>query len=182
MKHTQISLRYAKALYELAKEQNNQSLVFSELRALQSDVFALKEFNEFMNSPLVRPHDKEKSLSQALSQSSVSDVVKTFCFLLAKKNRLEIFPQIVEAYQRISDEELGVVRGTVRAPQVLGGEEQKAIRDRVQNVTQKKPELKFEVDPELIGGLKAQVGSYTFDDSLSGHLRRMKEQLNRSAH
>lgn len=182
MKQTQISLRYAKALYELAKEQKNQSLVFSELKALEADVFSVKEFSEFMNSPLISPKNKEEALSQALSQSSVSDVVKTFCFLLAKKDRLPFFSQIVEAYQMISDEESGVVRGVVRAPQVLGGEEQKAIRDHVQKVTQKKPELKFEVDPQLIGGLKAQVGSYTFDDSLSGHLRRMKEQLNRSAY
>ncbi len=182
MKPSQISLRYAKALYELAKEGKNQSLVFSELKALEADIFSKDEFKDFMNSPLVLPSDKEKALMTALSESSVSAVVKTFCFLLAKKNRLEIFSDVVNAYQAISDEESGIVRGTVRASYVLGGEEQKAIRDRVQSVTQKKPELKFEVDPNLIGGLKAEVGSYTFDDSLSGHLRRMKEQLNRSTH
>lgn len=181
MKPSQISLRYAKALYELAKEAKNQSLVYSEIVALEKDIFGVKEFGEFMTSPLIRPKDKEKALSEALNKSSISDVVKTFCLLLAKKGRLEIFPQIVQAFQAISDEESGIVRGVVKATQVLGGEEQKAIRDRVQKVTQKKPELTFEVDPELIGGLKAQVGSYTFDDSLSGHLRRMKEQLNRSA-
>jgi F-type H+-transporting ATPase subunit delta len=181
MKNGQIALRYAKALYELAKDQKNQSLVFSEIKALEKDVFSVKEFNEFMKSPLIKPQEKEKALGEALSESSVSETVKTFCFLLAKKERLGLFSAIVDAYQKISDEESGVIRGVVRAPQMLGGEEQKAIRDRVQSVTQKKPELTFEVDPELIGGLKAQVGSYTFDDSLAGHLRRMKEQLNRSA-
>lgn len=182
MKSSQISLRYAKALFELAKENKNESLVFSELKALQKDVFSVATFVEFMNSPLIRPSDKEKALEESLAKSSVSDMVKTFCFLLAKKDRLPLFSDIVEAFQNISDEESGIVRGVVRAPQVLGGDEQKAIRDQVQKVTGKTPELKFEVDQKLIGGLKAQVGSYTFDDSLSGHLRRMKEQLNRSAH
>jgi|FLYM01.1.fsa_nt_gi F-type H+-transporting ATPase subunit delta len=180
MKQNQLSVRYAKALYELSKEEKNQSLVFSELKSLEKEVFSKEEFMKFMHSPMVRPKDKEEALLQSLSKSSVSNVVKTFCLLLAKKNRISIFPQIVSAFEALSDEEAGVVRGVVRAPQVLGGAEQKAISDKVQAVTQKKPELKFEVDAELIGGLKAQVGSYTFDDSLSGHLRRMKEQLNRS--
>jgi len=181
MNSSQLSQRYAKALFELAKEAKNESLIYSELLALEKEIFGSKDFKNFIESPLVKASEKEKSLAQALEKSSLSDTVKTFCLLLAKNGRLAIFSEVVGAYQAYADEEKGIVRGVVKAPQVLGCEEQKAIRDQVQKVVGKAPELHFEVDTDLIGGLTAKVGSYTFDDSLSGHLRRMNEQLNRSA-
>ncbi|MAV90758.1 MAG: ATP synthase F1 subunit delta [Bdellovibrionaceae bacterium] len=180
MKTSVIAQRYAKALFELSKQAKNESLIFTELQALEKEIFSSTEFKEFMSSPVIQSKEKESIMAKSLD-NSVSDTVKTFCLLLAKNGRLSLFSEIVHAFQALADDEKGVVRGTVRAPQVLGGEEQKAIRDQVQKVIGKKPELHFEVDPALIGGLKAEVGSFTFDDSLSGHLRRMNEQLNRSA-
>lgn len=105
--------------------------------------------------------------------------MKNFVFLLARKQRLGIFNDVVTAYQALADEKHGVVRGTVRSTTVLAPDERKRIEQTVNRVTKKNSILTYKEDPLLLGGLVAEVGSYTFDDSLASHLRRMNEQLTR---
>src|SRR5262249_48841149 len=99
-----------------------------------------------------------------------------------RKNRLGVFKDIVGAYEQIADEAHGVMRGTVRSATVLAPEERKRIETLVSRATAKQVILTYKEDPSLLGGLVAEVGSYTFDDSLLSHLKRINEQLTRSAH
>jgi F-type H+-transporting ATPase subunit delta len=108
---------------------------------------------------------------------SVGELVKNFVFLLARKQRLDVFGDIVAVYQILADQKHGVVRGTVRSTTVLAPEERKRIEETVNRVTRKQSLLTYKEDSQLLGGMVAEVGSYTFDDSLASHLRRMNEQL-----
>ena len=60
----------------------------------------------------------------------------------------------------------------------LSEDQQHAIRDRVQAMTQANSvELSVQVDPSLLGGLIIKVGSQVIDASLRGQLRRIGMQL-----
>lgn len=182
MKTSELALRYAKALYALAAENKQQDMVFTQLRALSEVTFGDEQIHRFLASPLIRPSDKEAVFEQALKVADVSDSVKKFLLVLAKKNRLAFFDQILTAYQTIADEDHGMVRGEVRSAAVLAPEERQRIEEIVSRVTNKQALLTYKEDPQILGGLIAEVGSYTFDDSIQSHLRRMKEQLNRRTH
>ncbi|MES2964311.1 MAG: ATP synthase F1 subunit delta, partial [Bdellovibrionota bacterium] len=99
--------------------------------------------------------------------------------LLARKDRLGVFGEIVHAFEAEADAANNVARGVVRSATVLGQDDRKRIEDQVERVLKKKVILSYKVDPSVIGGLVAQVGSYTFDDSISAHLKRMNEELKR---
>jgi F-type H+-transporting ATPase subunit delta len=182
MKHMTIASRYAKALYGLAKEKNEQDSIFKQMRVIEEAFRTDKEIQEFIHSPLFRPTDKVKAIEALLAKLQVSDVLKNFLLLLAKKNRLGVFSEMLTAYETISDEAHGVTRGTVRSATPLGPEDRKRIEELVSKATKKQVILTYKEDPALLGGLVADVGSFTFDDSLISHLKRINEQLNRSAH
>lgn len=182
MNPSEIGARYAKALYQLAEENHQQDAIFDQLRALGEALQTDKTIADFVSSPLIRPQEKEKAFGAALKGLSVNDLVKTFVLVLAHKQRLDVFPAILKAYQDLADEKHGVVRGVVRSTTVLAPEQRKQIEEKVNRVTHKQPLLTYKEDPTLLGGLLAEVGSYTFDDSLASHLRRMKEQLTQRSH
>lgn len=177
MKAGEIGARYATALYQLAAENNQQDQIFNELRVFNEALTHDKSIVEFLSSPVITPAEKEKAFANAFKSLKVSELIKQFVYLLAKKQRLDIFGAIVEGYQAIADEKHGVVRGVVRSASVLAPEERKRVEETVNRVTKRQSILLYKEDPTLLGGLLAQVGSYTFDDSLSSHLRRMNEQL-----
>lgn len=182
MKNVLLATRYARAIYGLAKEKNEQDAVIEQLRVINGAFQNDKEIAGFLFSPLVRPSEKVAALEKVAAGLSTSEALKSFLLLLAKKNRLGIFSEILVAYEQISDEAHGVTRGTVRSATVLAPDERTRIETLVSRATKKQVILTYKEDPTLIGGLVAEVGSFTFDDSLTSHLKRLNEQITRSTH
>ncbi len=182
MRNMILASRYAKALYGLAKEKNEQDAVFAQMRIIEEAFSMEKQIEDFIHSPLYRPIDKVRAIEKLMGGLAVADSLKNFLTLLAKKNRLPLLAEIVTAYQAFADEAHGVTRGVVRSATVLGPEDRKRVEEIVSRATKKQVILTYTEDASLVGGLVAQVGSYTFDDSLFSHLNRINEQLTRSVH
>jgi F-type H+-transporting ATPase subunit delta len=182
MKFSEIASRYSKALFDLSKEKEQQDKVFSEIRAIADLLNKHGELKDFLVSPLIRVEDKETALKAALEKAGLSEESMNFLLLLARKDRFDIFDEIVESYQFQTDESHGVTRGQVRSAAVLSPSEREDVEKTVSKITGKRVILSYKEDPGLIGGVVAQVGSFTFDDSLSSHLTRLKEEINRRTH
>ena len=178
----EVSNRYARALFETANNTSNQEKVFNELRVFQKAIHGDKEVNNFVHSVLIRAEEKEATIKKAIEGRGFSQEVESFLCVLAKKGRLKIFEAILDSYQVLIDEANKVTRGNVRSSYELSPEERSTIEAKVSQVTNKKVILSYTVDPSIIGGLIAEVDGFRFDDTLTGHLRRLKEEINRSTH
>lgn len=182
MRSIQVAMRYARALYSYAQEKGEQDLVFDQMRVVDEAFRSDNDIAEHLASRMIPPSDKTNAIEKLVAAVALSPTLKNFLLLLAQKNRLPIFSEVVTAYQTISDEAHGVTRGTVRSATVLGPDERKRVAELVSKATKKQVILTYKEDPSLLGGLVAEVGSFTFDDSLISHLKRINEQLTRSAH
>ena len=178
----EVSTRYAKALFDSANAKSNQEKVFNELRVFQQVIDGDAAINDFVHSVLIRSDEKEATVKKAIEGRGFSSEVESFLCLLAKKGRLKIFEAILDSYQVLIDEANKVTRGQVRSSYELRPEERSAIETKVSQVTNKKVILSYTVDASIIGGLIAEVDGFRFDDTLTGHLRRLKEEINRSTH
>lgn len=179
MKVSVVAHRYAKAIYDLAVENGHQDKVFSDLREIEAAFGKDKEIHDFLNNPLVDPKARAEALDKAMAGKGVSKEAHDLILLLARRERFGIFKELVAAYEKQADEANKVCRGVVRSASVLGQEERQRIEATVEKVLEKKVIMTYKVDPSVIGGLIAQVGSYTFDDTIASHLRRMNEELKR---
>lgn len=179
MRYSELANRYAVAIYSLAQESKSTEVVLTTLKAIATVVNSDEKLVTFVNSPLVSATEKEKLFKAALSEKGISEVIVNFIALLSRRNRLQILPEVVAAYQAYDDNENKVARGTVRSTAGLSDKQKNEITKTVELITKKKVVLSYEEDKSFIGGLVAQVGSLTFDDTLTGHIRRIKEDLNR---
>lgn len=179
MRFTELAKRYAKAIFEVAIDNKTQDRVFAELRTLDEVVSRDKEIFDFLTSPLVKPSERVEALTKALGNKGLSKEVVDFLMILAEKDRFVIFHEVVRAFESESDAANNVCRGTVRSAVLLAQTERQRIEETVEKVLKKKVIMTYKVDPSVIGGLIAEVGSYTFDDSISSHLTRMNEELKR---
>lgn len=178
---TEVAKRYAKALYWTAKEKGQVDQILSQLRALSGAVKSDKQLSAGLLSPLISAEEKVKAVQSGLS-GKVSPEVLQFMILLAEKKRLGSLPEIAEAFLQMVDADNNVTRGTVRAAHAISADSLKKLEQNIEAVTGKKVILNFEKDPNLLGGLSAQVAGWTFDDSIESHLTRMSEELNRRTH
>lgn len=179
MRVSELGNRYAKALFDLATENKTQEKVFSDLRVLEKVIVEDKEIFAYLTSATVRPEDKQKVIKKAVANSGLNADVENMLDLIASRGRLSIFSELTHAFQAQIDSANGVARGVVRSASILGPDERKQIESKVETAIKKKVIMTYKVDADLIGGLVAQVGSFTFDDSIEAHLRKIHDDLNR---
>lgn len=179
MQVNELANRYARAILDLASGKQDQ--VLEELRAVQNAFDKDPSVKEFLSSPMVKASERSNVLNAAFKNSGLSGDSLAFVLMLSDKGRLPIFDKVVEAIKTQNDLAHGVTRGSVRSATVLSPDERKSIEDIVSRYTQKQVILTYKEDPSVIGGLIAEVGSFTFDDTLTSHLRRLKDEMSRRA-
>jgi F-type H+-transporting ATPase subunit delta len=181
MRVSEVSKRYAKALLAVAKQKGVHAKVLAELQVVAQALTGDVEIKAYFANPTISAEKKAEVLKSAFTNKGVSEEVVNTLILLAENNRSEIFDQVVAAYQDFLDIEGGVTRGVVRSAQPLSADAQKALETKINGVLKKKIVLTFEQDPKLLGGVVANVGGWTFDDSIDTHLKKLNEELNRRA-
>jgi F-type H+-transporting ATPase subunit delta len=179
MAYSELAYRYAAALFEIAATPEMKDQCLQGLKALNKALIEDSVVAKYMTSPLVRSADKETALKNSLKGSGASAELTNFALLLAKKDRLSVLTEILAAFQACDDLARGITRGTVKTAKELSELQKKELSSAMEKITKKKVILQYSEDKNLIGGLSAQVGSLTFDDALSAHIRRIKEDLTR---
>jgi F-type H+-transporting ATPase subunit delta len=181
MKANEVSKRYAKALLAVTKQKGVHAKAFAELQAIAKAFDADKSISTFFQSPMINADQKAAAVKNALSGKNISEDVLNALVLLAEKNRIQYLDQVVIAFEGLLDIEEGVTRGVVRSAQPLSADAQKDLESKINKVLHKKIVLTYQQDPKLLGGVVAEVGGWTFDDSIDAHLTKLNEELNRRA-
>jgi F-type H+-transporting ATPase subunit delta len=172
--------RYAKALYELALDNRRTEKVLNDLRVLVEALEADASIQGFISNPQTSPIEVETVFRNTLQGLSVAPELRDAVLLMARRRRLAILRSVLEAFEAECDSANGVTRGSVRSATELSSAERTRIEQTVEKALKKKVILTYRIDPTVLGGLVAQVGSHNFDDTISSHLRRMNEDLKRS--
>lgn len=180
MSINQVAFPYARALFEIAKSKNATEKILAELREISTALSKESAIRQFLSSPVTSVENKKNALKAAL-RGKVSEEILNTLLVMSEKGRLEFFGDTVMAFEQIIDENHGVSRGVVRSATALDADARKKIEETVTKATKKKVILSFKEDPKILGGMIAQVGGLTFDDSLDSHLIRMNEELKRRA-
>lgn len=181
MSVSEISRRYAKALLDLGKQKGTLPQLLSEVKSVREILERDSEIAAYFGNPVITPQQKALVIKNTFTGKGLSEDVLNLLFVLAENQRISSIGGVAEALQNASDAEEGITRGTVRAARPLTAEAQKELEQKISSTLNKKIVLTFQEDPKILGGLIAQVGGWTFDDSLETHLRKLNEELNRSA-
>jgi F-type H+-transporting ATPase subunit delta len=168
--------RYAKALLDVLYPANaevgrEQLMKFSSLLSSQAQMRQL-----FENPTIAAERRKEvfKGIADSLSYETH---VRNFLNLLIERNRLDLLDDIIGAYQKLLDEKLGIVRAHVTSASPLDSDQQRDIAARLEQATGKHVLIDLSVDPALIGGVVARVGSTIYDGSIRQQLQVFKQRL-----
>ncbi|MEK7366392.1 MAG: ATP synthase F1 subunit delta [candidate division NC10 bacterium] len=170
--------RYAKALLEAAAEAGVLEQVAADLEALGPH-FAGKEVAGFFANPAVPRARKEAALAAAAERASASPLSVSLLRLLVARERVGLLPDIARLFRDLADERTGRVRAEVTAAVPLPAASLEALAARLSAATGRQVHLTPRVDPTVLGGLVARVGSTLYDASLRTQLRRMREVLSK---
>ncbi len=188
-----LARRYARALYEVAVGEarggalDRPALGEAALAAAQAVREELKrfaellagsvEFRSLLANPAVTKEAKRGILEKISSRSRFSRPTRNFLFVLVDNRRTGLIGPIRESFEELLNEELGVVQVDVLSARELSDGQKHLLEDALAHRTGRRVEARYALDPELIGGIVARVGSTVYDGSIREALRRMQAKL-----
>lgn len=176
MSNVPVARRYARALLDAAATQADQVLV--QMEALTAYFDGQPELFATMASPTLT-RTQRQSLVDAVVKSvpGLLPLVANLLKLLTDRNRFGALPFITRQYRDLVDGRLGRVRGRVTSAARLGDAQVAALKKQLEALTQRSVVLETKVDPALLGGVVAQVGSHQYDGSLKSQLLDLGRSL-----
>lgn len=168
--------RYAKALMDVLYPSKAQGGL-KQLREFSSMLSMEPDARQILENPTVST-DRRKELLRNLGDALALDTsIRNFLGLLIDRNRLDLIQEIIPVYEALLDDRLGVVRAHVTSALELDAAQQSEVAARLQALTGKRVRMEVSVDPSLMGGLVAQVGSTIYDGSIRQQLRAFKNSI-----
>jgi F-type H+-transporting ATPase subunit delta len=170
--------RYARALLDVViKESIDPQQVEQQLAALAEVIEKHPELQRVLTNPAV-PVSGKRGVMQALtSRLHVAPPVAKLMTLLADRDRLVLVPDLLAVYRERLMEHLQIVRADVTTATPLPPERLAQLERRLGEVTGRKITMTTTVDPEIIGGVVARIGSTVYDGSVAAQLETMRQRL-----
>jgi F-type H+-transporting ATPase subunit delta len=173
---TRVTIRYAKALFELAKEKKILDRVGIDLEFLLKSVENSKDLQAYLESPVANLTSKLKLIA-TIFKSKVEPLTFHFLNLLLMKNREYLLRQIISQFKKLLDADKGILRAELQTFSKLTTEQLDALAIRLGQFTGKKILFDQIINKELLGGFIIRMDDTVIDNSLKNQLIKLHEKL-----
>lgn len=176
MKRSAVAKRYAQALFEAAKSKGTIDVVGNQLNRLHSTFTEVPQYRMILSAPQVSD-DQKLALIEDNVEEGISSILEGFLRLLLRKDRIEHLGYIAELYQRLADENRGVVKAHVTTAIQIDEGMIDSLKNNLGMITGKKVDIVPKVDPEIIGGVVVVINNRIVDQSVRSLLKQVRDEL-----
>ncbi len=169
---------YASAAFDIAKDQNQLDR-WSDVLRLLTQTIQVSEVRQLIESPVHSPARKALGLTDLLGDQ-LTDSMRRFIQVLADNRRLELIPQVREAFEVRLEEERRTLAVEVTAAVELSDSERQRFEDALRRRFERDINLSSIVDPSVLGGALIRAGDTVLDGTVRGKLEKLRAHMQRA--
>lgn len=175
MNESKISVRYAKALFNLAVEKQMLESIKADVEML-NEICDIKEFKEFLSSPII-PISKKQEIFKTIFQKNVNTFVSEFLLLLAKGRR-EVYLKIITLdFLKFYRDLLGIKEAELTTAVAISEDSKAKIVQMLTILLKSKIDIKHKINSDIIGGFVLRIDDKQIDSSVKTQLKDFKNEL-----
>jgi F-type H+-transporting ATPase subunit delta len=168
--------RYARALLDVALPQGDAETLRRELREAAALLASQKDLQSALEHPAL-PAEAKRKVVEAVWGRRGSPVLGRLMALLAERGRIALLPAIEQSYGGLWNAHRGVVAAEAVSAVPLDENQTRAVAEALRRATGKDVELQSRADPALVGGLLVKMAGRTYDGTVRGRLRALRQRL-----
>ena len=175
-----VANRYAHALVDIVMSPGSAlkpEEAQAQLAAVEGLLQESPELRTALLTPAIQTSRKRAVMATLLQRLGVSALIRNFVYVIVDHRRIAVFEDIREAFESQLDERRGFVRAEVTSAAPLDTALSAGLESELSKLTGKRVRLRFDLDPSLVGGLVARIGSTVYDGSVRGELRELGRKL-----
>lgn len=173
---TRVASRYAKALIDIGKQENQLETIYQDAQTF----LKVCEDNRLLIVALENPIislDKKKNIFKRLFENYLSEYTQKFANLVLTKKRGKalklIFEQVINQYKLLN----GIYDARVYTPVELPDKTKDKMKAKLKDQQVKEVQLENIVDESLIGGFVLKFGDKLWDASVASKLAYFNKAL-----
>ena len=167
--------RYASALFELAREQDNVAPVEADLDQLGAALAETPDLADLIRNPLVSRVAAGAAMDSVAELLGLSPLTRRFLGVLAANGRLFALPRMITAFAAIAAAARGEITAEVTSAHPLSEAQLGQLAERLQRREGRAVNIRTSVDPEILGGLVVRIGSQQIDSSIRTRLNSLAQ-------
>ena len=179
MNDSSISVRYAKALFSLAQEKGVLEAVNADMENLLYLSNLLPEYKQILDSPVIKPSDKQKFLT-ALLGSQMNELTASFFSLLLTNSREAYLPMMARNFLMRYKQNSGITSAVLTSVVPLDKKVVEQFRTLIAEKYDSNIDLSCVLEPSLLGGFLLQVEDQQIDASVSTRLKMLRQEFVKS--
>jgi F-type H+-transporting ATPase subunit delta len=176
MNYSLVTVRYAKALYQLAEEEKIQDAVRIDMDTFLSCINESEEFLFLLESPLIKSKEKVRIMDE-IFEGKLQGLTIKFIHLLFNQRREGHLADICRNFAQYYKQKLGIKEAVITTAQPLPSDQKAQIINYINNIFKLKTELTEKQDSSIIGGFVLRVEDQQIDASISAQLKKIKREL-----
>lgn len=176
MSEYRVATRYAKALLDLAREEQSIDAVYKDMQQVVETIADHAELRAVLENPIIK-QDKKEAIVQAVFSKTLQHQVLQFFNIMIRKGRSGLLYGLGKEFINLYYIEKNIKKASVTSAIPLEAEHVQALTRLLEEETGNAILLEQLVDPALIGGLIVRVGDRQIDASVSGKLDRLEKHL-----
>jgi F-type H+-transporting ATPase subunit delta len=169
------SIRYAKAILDIANSKNVAPEVSQDMTLIASTILGNSELSSFIQNPLVKTEAKKAVVSEVFS--SANSVTKSLFHLLLENKRFEILEGIATEFNKLFDIQNNIEIAKVTTAFPMDSDLEAKIVAKIATISNKKVTIESTVDPSIIGGFILRIGDKQYNASVANRLQVLKREL-----
>ena len=174
---SETSDRYALALYEIGKENNELEKLSKNLTLVKSLYDTNTDFVSFVKNPTYLKNQQNEMVNSLSDLMKFDLTLKNFLLLLIKKSRLFYLQKIIDSFFKLLSKDKNEIDASLTSAKKLDDNEINNINTELSQVLKSTIKFKYKVDESLIGGLKIQLGSLMIDTSIKNKLKKYEKAM-----
>jgi F-type H+-transporting ATPase subunit delta len=166
---------YAQAFLETVPAGYDVEAFLAAAGTIQRAIAQDPRLKHFLTAPSI-PVDAKRRVSDDLAaRAGVDEVGRRLLGLVLEKRRIVALAEILSRIRAVHDRISGILEAEVTVAAPLNDAERARIEDALARQTNRRVRMKVEVDPKILAGFVAKVGSEVFDASAVRAIERFHE-------
>ncbi len=174
---SEVSQRYALALYDLSKE-NNQTEEFASNMKSFMDIFNTNEsLRNFIKNPTNSTDNQKVVFEKILNLMNFNKIIKNFFLILIIKKRIFFLDNIIKEFLKLISIKKGEISAKLISYKKIDDKTVSELEKEISNSIKRTIKLDYQIDETLIGGVVIQIGSLMIDTSIKNKLQKYKKLM-----
>lgn len=148
-----------------------------QLRAIDDLVSGSEQLRRALISPAVARNRKSAIVTRLADELGVHRKIRNFLLVLVSHRRTKELSAIRRSFEETIDERLGWIPADITSAQELNPQQRQNVERALGTKLGKFIRAHYQIDPTLIGGIRARVASGEYDASIRGRLEHLRQRL-----